>query len=214
MNMSDRIACAIQRAIALPGVTGLSIAEKAGISRGRVSQLKNGEAGEISATALFSLARALGVNPDWLVEGNGPMYPSDPQSVVLIPRLEPSDKAEAGYENRGVQSISSEILDRAGLNPEHLQALIAPDESMSPTILTGDLLLIDITQTQIRSGKVYAIDMPRGAPFIRRMIQTFNGDWMVRTDNGDKIRYPDHMLGDSISELIVIGQIVWRGGSV
>lgn len=217
MSMSDRIACAIQRAIALPGVTGFSIAEKTGISTGRISQLKNGEAGEISAKVLFALARAIGVNPNWLVEGDGPMYPSDPQSVVLIPCYEPSKAAqicEAGQGDRGVQSLNRGVLDRAGLNPEHLQALSAPDDSMSPTILVGDLLLIDISQTQIRSGNVYAIDMPGGVPFIRRMIQTVNADWIVRTDSSDKIRHPDHMLGQDIYSLKVIGRIAWRGGAI
>lgn len=217
MTMSDRIACAIQRAIALPGVTGFSIAKATGMSTARISQLRNGVTGEISATLLFALARAVGVNPEWLVEGTGPMCPADPQTVVLIPYYDPNNTAqtrEAGTEDRDVQSLNRGVLDEAGLIPEHLQALSAPDDSMSPTILAGDLLLIDISQTQIRSGNVYAIDMPGDAPFIRRMIKTINSDWIVRTDSSDKIRYPDHMLGENIYSLKIIGRIVWRGGAV
>ena len=102
-------------------------------------------------------------------------------------------------------------LAKMGLKPSDISAITANGDSMAPTIQDGEVLLIDHSQQEPRDSKVFAL--ARGDEMVvKRLIRDFSGGWVVRSDNPDKNKYPDFCVSDE--NLRIVGQVVWRGGSV
>lgn len=93
--------------------------------------------------------------------------------------------------------------------------IYAEGSSMEPTISDGDVLLIDGADRTARSGRVYAFVRPDGSVSVKRLIQQVAGDWIIRSDNQDKVRYPDETIKpDDLAHINIIGRSVWRGGGM
>ena len=104
------------------------------------------------------------------------------------------------------------ILKLAGLTDldEHNGKIIfAPDNSMEPTILMDDILVIDTSEaaTKIQSGKIYAISMGDQL-MIKRLVMEF-GTLLLRSDHPNKAIYADIRVPVEI-DLQVLGRVVWH----
>jgi phage repressor protein C with HTH and peptisase S24 domain len=69
MNLSERIA----RAVRDSGLSQKDIAARVRVSPGAITQWKKGEIQSLKANNLLALAKATGVNPEWLANGTGEM---------------------------------------------------------------------------------------------------------------------------------------------
>ncbi|MCE9664501.1 S24 family peptidase [Halomonas sp. M5N1S17] len=106
-------------------------------------------------------------------------------------------------------------LHRMGANPDDLHVIYARGMSMEPTILDGDVVLMDESQTEPRNGKIYVIRRPDGELLIKRLVHSITGRWIIRSDNDDKRRYPDEELADdAMAQLTIVGRIIWHGGNL
>ena len=61
-------------------ISQAALARACGVSRNAVSMWESGETKSLDAAYLFSAARMLGVNPEWLATGNGGKFPTAAQS--------------------------------------------------------------------------------------------------------------------------------------
>lgn len=168
---------------------------------------------------LRRMASVLGVSLMELIEGDPVMgKPPAVYDYEVIDQYTATGSTGNGHHNEHVEingglAFKRAWLTRMNLKPDSLYVIYACGMSMEPTILDGDVVLMDESQTEPRSGKIYVLRRPDGEISIKRLIQTMTGKWIIRSDNDDKRQYPDEEVSsDQVGELQVIGRIVWHAG--
>jgi len=217
----------ITKAISASGKQKQQIAKECGVSNASVSQWLSGDSKSLRPENLYALAKATGFCAMWLAIGEGPERPEDSEEgapaqkdYALIKQYDARASAGEGFHNGHVEVREGLVfkrswLRRSGVKPESLSVIYAEGSSMEPTIADGDVILIDGDDRQPRSGRVYAFVRPDGSVSVKRLIQQITSDWIIRSDNQDKTRYPDEVIHPADLESInIIGRSVWRGGGM
>lgn len=183
---------------------------------------------EPTLSDLRLIASALGVTLMELVEsGNriaerGTAYghsPSDDE-YAMVPQYTAKASAGNGQFNDHVEVNGGLVFKRAwlarlGLRERTLHVIYVHGCSMEPTISDGDVVLIDESQIEPKDGRIYAILKADGEVIIKRLVESFTGGWLVRSDNADKRAFPDQPVSDSdIEHIQIIGRVVWHGGAL
>lgn len=226
MELKDRLNAARRHA----KLSQVELAIAAGITQASISDLERGKS--LATSHCVQIAVACGVSPTWLSDGSGEMIgthhgpdengsPSK-KEYALIPQYTARASAGKGYHNDHVELsegqglvFKRDWLKRLSLKEATSCVIYAEGSSMEPTISDGDVLLIDRASTEPRSGKVYAIQRPDGSISVKRLVQTFAGGWVVRSDNPDKTLYPDEPISaDDLQQIEIIGRSVWGGGGM
>lgn len=94
---------------------------------------------------------------------------------------------------------------REGLNPDHLFSIVAVGDSMEPTILDGDSLIVH-QQCQVENNRIAVICF-RGECYVKRLLQQMDGSLVVRSDN--RSSYHDMIIpSEQMEELMIVGRVV------
>lgn len=139
---------------------------------------------------------------------------------ALIPQYSAHGECGEGALNEHVEvngglAFKRDWLRRMGAKPQHLFVIYACGSSMEPYIFEGDVVLFDSSDTEPRDRQVYAIRRPDGSLSIKRMAQQISGNWLIRSDNQDKTRYPDEEVSPtSMHDIPIVGRVIWRGGAL
>ncbi|SFK45644.1 S24 family peptidase [Azotobacter beijerinckii] len=147
-------------------------------------------------------------------------YPPHQDDYALIPQYTAKGSSGTGYLNDHVEvnghlAFKRAWLAREKLKEENLKVIYNHGESNWPTLSDGEVLLIDESQVEPRSGKMFAMLDFDGEVIIKRLIREVTGTWLIRSDNPDKTRYPDTPSSDEILRLLkIVGRVVWRGGTI
>lgn len=224
MNISERIAAAIQHANQTLGKNQKTLAEEAGVSGAWISKLSNPERmNNLGADKIFRFARATGCRAEWISEGTGPMtvtglmYPGEysikSTPTIEIPFYKQGLSVNENSKESAYYSVNLSVLTELNLDSAHLLAFTADDESMSHTIKLGDRLLIDTSQNTPKSQMVFAVSHQDKSIRICRLIQTLSDGWLIRSDNEDKRIFPDEK-NVNLNKIDILGRIVWRGGPI
>lgn len=112
--------------------------------------------------------------------------------LVMIPRYDV--RAAAGHgsvvhseEQIGALAFRNDWLMRRGLKPQNLKLIDVVGDSMERVLSDGDLVLVDVSQTVVRSGKAYVIRM--GEELLVKYLQRLpNGSLQAVSEN--KEAYP------------------------
>ena len=182
-------------------------------------------------------AAETGCNADWLFFGRGPMrlplvesgaallalgtapemknlvLVDDDVDMITVPlvvaRLSAgSGSLEVSSEQEGGYAFRSDFLHRKG-NPRRMVLMRVSGDSMVPEIQDNDLVLLDQGQTEIVSGRLYAIGF-EDAIYIKR-IDLLPGQIVLHSTNP---AYPPVTLdlsGDCAEQFRVIGRVLWSG---
>jgi phage repressor protein C with HTH and peptisase S24 domain len=169
---------------------------------------------------------------DWEVY-LGPRREVEPQTTVSIdcsdyvniPLHEASLSAGPGVENHGQNLICSlafrrDWLARIGVNAGKACLARVHGDSMLPTLVSGDMVLIDTSRTlppvrarnpsDKRRSQIFAF-VENGEARIKRIDRPDKDTLLLLSDNPD---YPPQVrTGDQISalQLSIIGKVVWSG---
>lgn len=104
-----------------------------------------------------------------------------------------------------------EWFEEKGCKPHRCKLWKASGDSMAPFINDGDVVLINLDSTAIRSGEVFALaagDELR----LKRLHKKLDGSIVVSSDNPSP-HYKDEIYsGDALNGIQIIGEVVWRGG--
>jgi phage repressor protein C with HTH and peptisase S24 domain len=141
----------------------------------------------------------------------------DPDVYVWIPRYQVQGRAGSMRESQHELIEKRLPFRRDWLNKKNLHvpalAMIEVDgDSMSPTLMHGDAVLIDTLQRAIQNGKIYAFRQEDGTR-IKRLFRQMDGRVRVVSDNPDKVSYPDDWLAPGM-DANVIGRLVYRSGDL
>ncbi len=185
--------------------------------------------GEWKVTPILAIAEACDVTFDWLITGTEkPLQPDQipsktstsvgfPANYVMIPRYDVRASAGSGTmvndeELLGLMAFDEMFLRRQlGVRGEDLATVDATGDSMEPTIRDGDLLLIDTTNSEIRDGRIYVINID-GFLSVKRLQVQFGGKIALVSDN---TRYAPQIVSPSEREpLRIVGRVVYQAGPV
>ena len=173
---------------------------------------------EPGRTALIAMADAGNVRVEWLATGEGPMKRGEAEGsgldlevFALVPRYDVEVSAGGGalVEGEaviGAMAFKREWLKRMGLELLKLALVTVKGDSMDPTLADGDVVLVDLRQTDITDGAIHVLRSDSGV-LIKRLQLGLDNQVIVRSDN--KIY---SALETTRDKLNVVGRVVWRGG--
>lgn len=177
---------------------------------------------EPNLSDLRKIATALQVSLVDLLEDQSSMVKEEPQSYlasefVIIDQHTATSSAGSGHMNDHVEingglAFKRSWLRRKGLTPTSLCVLYVRGDSMETTISDGDVVLIDTNQKEPHDNWIYVLRQDSDL-LIKRLTRSVTGRWIIRSDNPDKRRFPDFELSDhDLSELAIVGRVVWHAG--
>ncbi len=229
MELPDRIK-AIRKALKL---TQIALAERLKVINLTVTRWESGERTP-DAMALIAIASVTGASIRWLETGEGSMWPEGAERRVAMEEMfldrplivgaatcgsggEVQDPGPEASRYALRHDFASRILQRCGGGKEEdLFFLLCRGESMQPTILDKEIVLINAA-TQIRmEPKNNGIYLVRRSPEdsearVKRVrLDKTKGQLVLASDNRS---YPTVMVdldGAAIHQLI-LGRVVWVG---
>lgn len=115
------------------------------------------------------------------------------------------DAADDTEEPTPVSLFNAGWVTARGYRAKHLALLRAVGRGMEPTLYHGDLVLINLGDTEPVDDAVFAVKT-NGTVVLRRLVRQGKA-WRLHRDNPDQNRYPSAMLeeGDEL-----LGRIVMR----
>lgn len=217
MNLGKRIEA---RLLEL-GQTQSWLSQRAGVDEGTISALIQRD----SARSMFapSLALALGVTTDWLLNGSEPKLLATPELIedkapyqvesdkyVTVQKLDNALGAGGVTlsdfdEVNGSHAFRRDWLQKKGWRAEDLRVLDVTGNSQSPYINDGDVVLVNITKKKIIDGEYYAIRIGEEAR-VKRLFRQLDGRIRVESLNAPV----DFITPDTQAE--IMGMVVHRAG--
>lgn len=219
-TIGERIKEARQRA----GLTRAEVAAKAGIAYPTLAGIENGD--QRGTTRLPAIASALGVSSEWLLTGKGALAGPevDPNAGDYMDVIGYSQAVGLGaggaeaveYAETHSLKFKKTSLRRRGILNRPLAVYYGKGDSMEPTINDGDAILFDSSDTRVRDGALYVIQVDGAANpeyYVKRAM-VLDGLVYFASDNpaGDHDwRKPRRMESDR-HPITVIGKVHWVGG--
>lgn len=232
MNMnllSDRLKWCIEKKSADSGlrVTQTLLSKMTGVSRAAVNHWFSDTNG-ISTEAAIILADYFDVSYKWLETGEGKLEAdtsrikkmfdkkeidiSDTQDFLTIKRVDLKISAGiTGYSIEYLDGDKAPIVFRKdwvlskGYEISSLFALKVSGHSMETSLYDDDLVVINVGDTKLIDGEVYAVNY-EGELVIKRLIRQ-GFDWMLSSDNTDKRKYPNKLCHENC---FVIGKVIYK----
>jgi phage repressor protein C with HTH and peptisase S24 domain len=184
---------------ATEGMKQGEFAKKIGISRPALSAIENGIT-RISVPLAYAISYLFGYNHVWILTGDGnmkdanvsiqttvkPDFPAD--DFVLIRQVNGKISAGNGFlpdDSVDIQAaFRKDWIKRKGGKPDRMSLIKVDGDSMEPTLLSGDLVLVDHSRDTIASqGGIYAIAIDDEI-MIKRVQPVFpDGKLRVISDN-------------------------------
>jgi phage repressor protein C with HTH and peptisase S24 domain len=212
----------LDQAMTARGITQAELARLSGVDEATISATVLRD----SATSKYGIqyAMALRISLRWLLSGDGSM--EDEQELMVAearkhyyPRAYENVTARAGtgrfneepaVELEGIIPIPMERISERGWKKERLRVIKSEGMSNFPTLADGEPLVINLDETKILNGNLYAIEDADEGLRVKRLSQTSDGRVAVRSDNADKFTYPDEFLGPD-SGARVVGRVYRLG---
>ncbi len=183
---------------------------------------------------LIELARATGVRVGWLATGEPPIYEGVPPRVnqllpdaagpdtsgsgfVLIPWYDPHTGWEQTHLTPKDETLRERLafrrqwLESEGLDAESLVLVSARGDSMEPTLVDGDLLLVHTRERELADDGIYVLRLDHFV-VAKRLQKNWTGGFWIRSDSP---LYEDQFVGgDAVAELQIVGRVVWMARRV
>lgn len=210
-GLADRI-----KAVIAGNVSAFS--KKSGVGESLLRQYIAGSTPGLAKAA--AIADAAGVSLNWLATGRGEPAAGVGEArgaydvadnFVLVPRYDVAASAGHGALVDNEQIVDHLAFRRAWLAREGLQAdklalIQSRGDSMEPTIVTGDLLLVDLRENIPDQDGIYILRTD--SHLVAKRIQSlFDGSIYIKSDNET---YQTQQLDrDQAERLRIIGRVVW-----
>lgn len=206
----------------------LEVAEAIGITQSAYSQLETGRVD--SSSHLPSIAKFLGVDSYWLQTGEGSTDPLNTLEMLdpVIATDELKDQfvwievVEANFSCGTGESIEfhfdaingkipfppSFLKDR-NVTEKTMKIIKAKGDSMADFIKDGDLVGINLQQTEVIDGEIYAVYLA-GEGMIKQIFKEADGSLILHSLNN---KYRDKVVTEENGKNFkVMGRQIWRAG--
>lgn len=209
--------------------TQSALAEELGVSRGAVSDAKSKD--KVPAEWLLKLFRGHGINPFWMETGRGSMHldqrtvregmdPDDPGpdgsgEFDYVPMVKARLSGGGGSLEASDSVVGYYAFRRAWLagkgDIRAMRLMRVTGESMEPTLEDEDVVLVDLSQHDILTGKIYAVRIDD--EIVVKRLDKKPGKLVLISDNR---RFYDPLeveLGEQ-ANVDVIGRVIWMAREV
>ena len=215
-------------------LTQMKLSELTGIPQSSISTAERESKGSAD-TPVF--AKACGIDAHWLATGEGEMLPTplallgkpvralaegeDPgDGYVQIPEYEVRFAAGNGraalfdeIDGTKPRTYRVEWFVETGINPQHCKCFKVHGDSMEPFLFDGDSVLVNLGETSILNGKVYA--MRYGDELrIKRCYKRLDGGLVLHSDNPSHLPRDEEVSPDmAATHIAIIGRVRDKSGS-
>ena len=213
MPPSSPIGQRLKREMKQRGLTAAALAKLADVRQSFLYDVLNGKSAHPSTLTLARVAEALGMELSALAGGSGAgagAADGSAREYVAIPRVM-VDSAEDGLvlaslmdEHAPQRFHAGWIAEVLGCQPKNLRSFTQRGGVMAPTLLSGDTLLVDISQTAPATPGMFLIHDGRGLTVRRLEYSAGNTRLRVTADSPDFKPYEC-----SIADASIAGRIVW-----
>lgn len=114
---------------------------------------------------------------------------------------------ETDSEHDGYYSFHGSFIARKRGAPDSMKIFEVAGDSMSPTLDNGDLIMVNLQETDIRTGYIYLLRM-EDELMVKRLENRPGGVLLLRSDNPD---YEDIRINkyDEAINIGIFGRMVW-----
>lgn len=205
-----------------------------GASKGTVSAWLNGTNAP-TGDRLIRLAKTLKTTPEWLLTGEGlgtvdeqiqgflektasPVLTTDIEinSKIWLPLMNVTfscgegESIEFNYDTtKKLLAFEPDFFAPRGVKPKDVKLMYAIGNSMEPYIFEDDIFAIDITDKDIKDGKIYAIYF-EGEAMLKQIFKEAGGKLVLHSLNP---KYRDKIVSEENgANFKVMGRQFWRAG--
>jgi len=202
------------------GLAPAHVAEMAGVNRSFVYDILRGRSVRPGIDRLADIARVLKVDRDWLihgfgeVEGASPFIDNPDETFVAIAHATPRPSMGGGAvvtedgdtPGRAYHFRRSWIKDSLKASPSQLRIMHVAGDSMAPTLLDGDTVLVDMTRRTPNPPGIFVVHDGMGL-VAKRLEHIPNSDPLaVRIISDNPLYRPYEGTAEEIN---IIGRIRW-----
>jgi phage repressor protein C with HTH and peptisase S24 domain len=166
------------------------------------------------------IAKAVGVDIGWLASGEGDACKGtaaaslDENTYVYVPLYDTYCSGGHGSWNEDAKvltmlAFTAYSISKKGLKPDRLSAIRIDGDSMEGLLYDGDTVLIDHGRNMLEGEAVYVIQLDNHL-YAKRLQRQFDGSIQIISENK---AYRDLAVPkEQLSDLHIIGRVVWAGG--
>jgi phage repressor protein C with HTH and peptisase S24 domain len=152
----------------------------------------------------------------WLITGKGDPFTPEPEEedCVQIPKYDigvsagPGAFIDAACEPEMISVDLQWLRQELNVNPAEMSMIYVRGDSMQPTIMDGDMLLVSSQVKQIRDG-IY-VSRYDGLLQVKRLQRQPKGVIRVTLDNSAYDPF-SVSLQDEGTDFVIVGRVVWVG---
>ncbi|MDR2573755.1 MAG: helix-turn-helix domain-containing protein [Desulfovibrio sp.] len=189
------------------GMSQVALAEKSGISTTHITNMANGVRG-ITTENLEKICNVFDISiPEFFeLKENTP-------EIVLIDRLKAIPQAGRGGlvvdgDCVGKYAFHNDFIRRKGGNPEDMKIFQIQGDSMTPTLNSGDLIMINQQDNMVRQGNIYLLRL-EGELMVKRLENRPGGFLLIRSDNNERYNDIEVNKNSEDVDIQVFGRMVW-----
>ncbi|MBE6442237.1 MAG: helix-turn-helix domain-containing protein [Desulfovibrio sp.] len=207
--------------------TQVELADVLDIRQSSISDAKRRDS--VPGDWYMKLFEKYGLNPDWLKQGVGPMYLRTEQGYV--PEDAPASVAESaahygdvmarsgiisvydgkcGYRDEASRpslSVVGKISLPLSLTGGGVQVLRVRSGNMSPFIVEGAYVGVNTLDTDVISGRIYALFAPNEGVVLRRVF--LNGEQDGYVLRSEASNFPETQLTAELLGKRLLGRVTW-----
>ncbi|WP_278404874.1 XRE family transcriptional regulator [Pseudoalteromonas ruthenica] len=137
-----------------------------------------------------------------------------PENLFYVPLLNVEASAGQGAivvdreYSEGSMIFDNNWLAKRNLNKNNIVVITAKGDSMHPTIISGEPLLVDTTPIDNFVDGIYVIDLDNHL-LVKRLQRQFSGGVKILSDNP---AYEAQLVPpENLNQLRVVGRVIWMG---
>lgn len=196
------------------------LARELGVRRAAVTDAKRRRS--IPAEWFLRLSRTRGINPLWLETGDGPTHlPGSGATGVPLPGPHAEEFAYVPMVKARVSGGGGSLETDAAIETYYafrhawlrrkgrianMRLMRVTGESMEPTLRDEDIVLIDLSQTDVYAGKIYAVGIDQ--EIVVKRLDKKPGKVVLLSDNRQFYPPLEIELNDGV-DVRILGRVIW-----
>jgi transcriptional regulator with XRE-family HTH domain len=202
VQMHERLRARIRQL----GMSVALVAREADVNRSFVYDILRGRSRVPNVEKLTRIARAVQVDPDWLLSGKGRVQGGDPITEDYHNEFVPIQYKERI--GRDFHFRRAWIRDRLKAAPSMLRVMAVQGDSMMPTLNEGDVILVDMNQCSLIPPGIFVLHDGMGVVARRLEHVPMSDPPRVRIISDNERYTPYDCTADKIN---IIGRVRWYG---
>lgn len=209
--MIDRLRKEMSRA----GINARELSQKANVGRSFIYDILNGKSTNPTTRKITAVAEVLGVSVPYLISGScndNEVADRHSPSQLAVPEISSASFADEGlklhHSSESVSFIRREVLQKLTHNIEDVRSFQIEGDGMAPTLLDGDIVLLDLKQTEPSPPGVFLVYGHKGllAKRIEALPSASSHASTLSISSDNKIYTSYHC---DASEINVVGRVIW-----